>query len=131
MPMKPGSAPENGALVPLSRSRIAGTEPAPMKTSSAVPMNSAPNRCQIVCSSIAQILLLAVRAGGANRSPSSYDTDALYVRLGPYSTLPNIVRRNVTESEAGCQDPLVPAEAGPGLPLGGSILGQWGELLVQ
>src|SRR5207244_4270575 len=37
--MKPRSAPENGAFVPPSSSRIAGTEPAPMKTSSPVPMD--------------------------------------------------------------------------------------------
>src|SRR5690349_23583800 len=51
--MKPRSAPENGAFEPLSSNRIAGTEPAPMKTSSAVPMNSANRRCEKWYSAIA------------------------------------------------------------------------------
>src|SRR5437867_11849204 len=50
--MKPRSAPENGAFEPLSSNRIAGTEPAPMKTSNAVPMNSANSRCETWCSAI-------------------------------------------------------------------------------
>src|SRR5689334_18954624 len=66
--MKPRSAPENGAFVPLSSSRIAGTEPAPMKTSSAVPMNSANRRCETWCSAIALDLLSAQGRGAAGRS---------------------------------------------------------------
>src|SRR2546425_2819176 len=56
--MKPRSAPEKGAFVPLSSSRIAGTEPAPMKTSSAVPIASANARC-------------ATEKDSINTSPSS------------------------------------------------------------
>src|SRR5438552_4154443 len=50
--MKPRSAPENGAFEPPSSKRIAGTEPAPMKTSSPVPMASANRRCAVECSAI-------------------------------------------------------------------------------
>src|ERR1700746_3043538 len=66
--MSPRSAPENGSFVPLSSSRIAGTEPAPMKTSSAVPMNSAKRRCETWCSAIALDLLSAQGKGAAGRS---------------------------------------------------------------
>src|SRR6266567_7309691 len=54
--MKPRSAPENGAFVPPSSSRIAGTEPAPMKTSSAVPIASANARCATENGSITHLL---------------------------------------------------------------------------
>src|SRR6266508_2767991 len=50
--MKPRSAPENGAFVPPSSKRIAGTEPAPMKTSRPVPIASANRRCAVECSAI-------------------------------------------------------------------------------
>src|SRR5207248_5957060 len=50
--MKPRSAPENGAFEPPSSKRIAGTEPAPMKTSSPVPMASENKRCAVECSAI-------------------------------------------------------------------------------
>src|SRR6058998_218845 len=66
--MKPRSAPENGAFEPLSSSRIAGTEPAPMKTSSAVPMNSANRRCETWCSAISPNLLPAQGREAAGRS---------------------------------------------------------------
>src|SRR5438128_143972 len=52
MEMKPRSAPENGAFEPPSSKRIAGTEQAPMKTSSPVPMASANRRCAVECSTI-------------------------------------------------------------------------------
>src|SRR3982074_1414211 len=54
--MKPRAAPENGAFVPPSRSRIAGTEPAPIKTSSAVPIASAKARCATENVSITHLL---------------------------------------------------------------------------
>src|SRR5438093_6603845 len=69
--MKPRSAPENGAFVPLSSNRIAGTEPAPIKTSSAVPMNSAKRRCETWCSAISRNLLSAQGRGAAGRSADS------------------------------------------------------------
>src|SRR6267378_6648838 len=54
--MKPRSAPEKGAFVPPSRSRIAGTEPAPMKTSNAVPTASAKARWAVEKDSISDLL---------------------------------------------------------------------------
>src|SRR5437763_9231933 len=54
--MKPRSAPENGALVPPSRSRIAGTDPAPMKTRRAVPTASANARWAVEKDSISDLL---------------------------------------------------------------------------
>src|SRR6266576_5041872 len=56
MEMKPRSAPEKGAFVPPSRRRIAGTEPAPTKTSSAVPTASAKARCATENVSITHLL---------------------------------------------------------------------------
>src|SRR5438445_4464418 len=54
--IKPRSAPENGAFVPPSSNRIAGTEPAPMKTSSAVPIASAAARWAAENESITELL---------------------------------------------------------------------------
>ena len=48
----PKSAPENGAFEPPSRRRIAGTDPAPTKTSNAVPIASANARWIVECSCI-------------------------------------------------------------------------------
>src|SRR5919198_2442867 len=67
MEMKPRSAPEKGAFVPPSRSRIAGTEPAPTKTSRAVPTASANRRCAAEKDSITDLL---PARGGGGREPS-------------------------------------------------------------
>src|SRR5258707_7698629 len=63
--MKPRSAPEKGAFVPPSSNRIAGTDPAPTKTSSAVPTASANARCAAENVSIS----VSSRAGGRGRGP--------------------------------------------------------------
>src|SRR5712691_957374 len=91
--MKPRSAPENGAFVPPSSSRIAGTEPAPMKTSSPVPMNSATARCAAEYSCIETYTSFrptAERAAGRSAGSPSV------VTREPCSIMSNIVRRNVT-----------------------------------
>src|SRR5919201_1633968 len=67
MEMKPRSAPEKGAFVPPSRSRMAGTEPAPTKTSRAVPTASANRRCAAEKDSITDLL---PARGGGGREPS-------------------------------------------------------------
>src|SRR5581483_10482904 len=72
--MKPRSAPENGAFEPPSSKRIAGTEPAPMKTSSPVPMASAPRRWARECSTCDNLLRPAGRPAGrsaVSRPPSA------------------------------------------------------------
>src|SRR5882757_4270818 len=61
--MKPRSAPENGAFVPPSSSRIAGTEPAPMTTSNAVPIASAKSRWAAEKDSISDLLPAQSQSG--------------------------------------------------------------------
>src|SRR5438067_13575394 len=61
--MKPRSAPENGAFVPPSSRRIAGTEPAPTNTRSAVPIASANARCATEKVSITRLLPAFGRGG--------------------------------------------------------------------
>src|SRR5690242_13518449 len=63
--MNPRSAPEKGAFVPPSSSKIAGTEPAPMKTSSAVPTASANARWAVEKVSISVLLPARSRGGRA------------------------------------------------------------------
>src|ERR1700704_4038833 len=82
--MKPRAAPENGAFVPPSSRRIAGTEPAPIKTSSAVPIASAKARCATENVSITHLL------------PAPASRPAGHSAVARASSLENVIRHDRT-----------------------------------